>query len=91
MMEDQLILYQNIPNPFSENTIVRYYIFEDEMVNIKISDINGKLIYNTQMESKAGNNEIMLNKSIFRHQNGILFLTLSTSKDTGTVKMLMIE
>jgi hypothetical protein len=88
---EKLIVYQNTPNPFTDNTLVRYYIFDDEKVDIKITDTDGKVIYYTQLESKAGNNEIILNRNSLMSKSGILLLTLSTSKESKTIKMLVTE
>jgi uncharacterized repeat protein (TIGR01451 family) len=89
--EEKLIVYQNTPNPFTENTLVRYYIYDDEKVDIKITDTDGKVIYYRQLEGKAGNNEIILNRNTLMDKNGILLLTLSTSKESKTIKMLITE
>lgn len=89
--EEKLIVYQNTPNPFTDNTLVRYYIYDDEKVDIKITDTDGKVIYYSQLEGKAGNNEISLNRNTLMDKNGILLLTLSTSKESKTIKMLITE
>ena len=89
--EQTFMVYQNVPNPFTQSTMVRYYIRENEQVDIRITDIDGKVIYRTQSDGESGYNELQLNKDIFNNKHGMYLLTLSTTHDTGTIKMLITE
>ena len=85
---DDFVVYQNNPNPFSESTSVKYYISNDEMVQMVIHDVDGKLVYTARIDAKSGENEVILTRNQINNKTGILLLTLSTSKDSKTIKLL---
>jgi uncharacterized repeat protein (TIGR01451 family) len=85
---DDFVVYQNNPNPFSESTSVKYYITNDEMVQMVIHDVDGKLVYTARIDAKSGENEVILTRNQINNKTGILLLTLSTSKDSKTIKLL---
>jgi hypothetical protein len=39
---DNLSLIQNFPNPFNNSTVIKYIVPKEDMISIKIFDINGK-------------------------------------------------
>jgi len=57
-------LLQNHPNPFNTNTIIEYKIQKSGFVNLKIYDINGKLVKTFSQNCQAG-----LNKTIWDGKN----------------------
>jgi len=48
-----LILFQNIPNPFSERTIIRYQIFEHRDIRLNIYNSAGEII-KTLVKGRGG-------------------------------------
>ncbi len=56
---DQAVLYQNIPNPFSGKTIIQYYIPEDAgNAYIQITTVNGAVLKTINVTK--GNGQIEL-------------------------------
>lgn len=58
--EDMPILYDNIPNPFNTETIIKYYIPENtNSANIYIYDLQGKEMKNYTIQEKGLGNVII--------------------------------
>ena len=52
-------LYQNFPNPFYSSTSIKYYLLQDEYVEVAVYDLAGKLIRTlVQKEQQAGYHSI---------------------------------
>ncbi len=88
---ENLIVYQNLPNPFSESTNIRYYIKESDNVDINVTDVEGRWIYGTRVHAQEGINSFEFNKNILNQKTGMMLVTFRTSKQTKTIKMLRTE
>jgi len=81
-------LHQNTPNPFSENTEISFYIYENAFVEIELFDILGEKIETIQAQNyPAGNHSIVYDKKNL--QSGVYFYRLSV-KDFSATKSLSI-
>jgi hypothetical protein len=66
-------LYQNRPNPFTENTFVDYEIIKSEDVTLEVFDITGKKVVSIAEGNKsAGHHTIAINKALMP---GVYFYT----------------
>ena len=79
-------LYQNIPNPFSESTSIRYSLPATEEVTLVIHDVSGRQVYRKQLRGNAGMNEIRIKKDEIGIA-GIYYYTLYTLNANFTHKM----
>ncbi len=79
-------LYQNIPNPFSDGTVISFYLPQQEKVRLVIYDITGKQVFDYSTMAAAGHNDITVKASSLR-QAGIYYYTLFTSNASFTRKM----
>ncbi|MBC8526795.1 MAG: T9SS type A sorting domain-containing protein, partial [Candidatus Cloacimonetes bacterium] len=92
-LPEKFAFYQNYPNPFSTNTLIRYDLPEDVHVNIQIYNVKGQLIEElfNGVES-AGRKKIewnVLEKSGM--SSGIYFYKLSTKDKTFIKKMILMR
>jgi len=55
-----LILFQNYPNPVKEQTTVSLYIPDNDEINIRVTDITGKLLINYNNELEKGHHSFTL-------------------------------
>ena len=88
--ENEIVLYQNNPNPWSESTTINYYMASDEDVTINIFNINGRLIKSVDQEAKTGLNELRIDKSDIE-TTGVLYYELITDKYKISKKMLLVK
>ncbi|MBK6949879.1 MAG: T9SS type A sorting domain-containing protein [Haliscomenobacter sp.] len=83
-------LYQNVPNPFAEETIIRFALPEAQQAEISIFDLKGRLLLRKEGLYESGVNEILVRKSGL-NAKGVLFYTLKTVSFTATKKMLVLD
>ncbi|MDQ3020130.1 MAG: T9SS type A sorting domain-containing protein [Bacteroidota bacterium] len=85
-----LNLFQNYPNPFNPVTKIKFSVPENQLIKIKVYDIQGKEILELVNEQvQAGNYEIEFNGNNF--SGGIYFYTLESESFKTTKKMVLIK
>ena len=84
---EMLTLYQNVPNPFANETEVRFYLPKDSYIQFTVFDHLGKTIHEYAGHYSKGTNSITLNKELFATQ-GIYFYQLTSGDDREMRKML---
>lgn len=94
-VEDELVptkfeLYQNFPNPFNPETIIKFDLPESQFVTLKVYDIHGREIKNLINDYySAGTHIIKFNGSELT--SGIYFYKIFTPKFSSTRKMILIK
>jgi hypothetical protein len=88
--EEGLVLYQNMPNPWSDFTIVKYFMGQEGPVKFSIYDINGALVYQQQKNADAGINFFELDKAEI-NASGLMYYELTTSSERIIKKMILID
>ena len=83
-------LFQNQPNPFSNTTLISFQLPQDGIVDLRIADVNGKIVLNKKQFFKAGYNSIEINKSEL-NRTGVLYYHLETEGYRAVRKMLIID
>ena len=79
-------LFQNIPNPFNGNTVIRFAVPDNELVTIVIHDVMGKMILEQQVAATAGLNEFVIRDHQLGHA-GVYYYSLYTQSANLTRKM----
>jgi len=85
-----LKVYQNIPNPFVDDTSIKFEIPYDDVVKLEIRDTSGKLIYSKNQAFNKGRNFLNINKSELKANSSILFYSIISSQDQVTKKMILL-
>lgn len=83
-------LYQNEPNPFSSVTKISFQLPEDAVANLRVYDVNGKILKELSKQYKAGLNNIEISKKELQ-ASGILYYRLETNNHRAIRKMILIE
>lgn len=84
------VLYQNEPNPFDNNTAIRFFLNNTENASLTIFDVNGKTIKLIEKEFSAGDNRVQLTDADFP-SNGMYYYNLKTKDFNETKKMLYFK
>ncbi len=80
------------PNPFTENLNISYNLIENSDVQIRILDLNGKIIdVKKQKSQHSGNNDFIWNASSFNLTNGIYFVQIISNKQISTQKVVCLN
>ena len=90
LQETGNILYQNIPNPFSSETTIEFFIKEKCSVKIKVSDVLGRVIAVLADEVRSKGNH----KVVFRLDelhSGIYFYSLEACGEVHSKQMQIIK
>jgi hypothetical protein len=83
-----LRLYQNIPNPSENSTLIGYSLADAADVKLEVVDITGKIISKHTLGLKSsGNHTFELNTSDFA--DGIYYYTLTAGSDRLSNKMVV--
>ena len=85
-----LVLDQNVPNPFQQETVIGFFLPEDGDATLSIFDIAGRLVYQTHANYSKGHHQVTLNKAQLGN-TGVLFYQLRTANSASTRRMLFIE
>ncbi len=88
-------LAQNYPNPFNPTTTIAYTLKNKENVEIKIYDINGRLVNTLFSGVKvAGSHQVVWNSTDsngYRVASGVYFYAVSTNQTQVVKKMVLTK
>lgn len=85
-----IILYPNEPNPFKNNTTVRFAMPEAEAVTLRVYDLTGKLLTARNISAVKGlNHEVFTKEQL--GMSGVMFFTLESAGYTSTRKMISFD
>lgn len=88
---DQFQLYQNQPNPFEDQTTVRFYLPEAASATFTLFDESGRMLYTEQGDYAKGDNSITLTALELQGASGTLYYRLTTATDSATRKMILMK
>jgi hypothetical protein len=83
-------LFQNAPNPFSEETVIPFYMPSAGEAILNIQDASGKQLLVIEQQYDRGMNSITLRKSDLP-ATGIMYYTLITADNKATRKMIVVD
>jgi hypothetical protein len=82
-------LYQNIPNPFVNETTISFTLPESQNATISFTDITGRVLKKVSKFFNKGKNSITV--SFDDMVSGVIYYKLETGKFTATRKMINIR
>ena len=88
--ENRFELYQNMPNPFSSTTEIKFILPSATQATLTITDITGKVIKVVNGQFVKGMNSIVLSSEDF-DVSGFLYYTLKTTEHKATRKMVLVN
>lgn len=84
---NEFVLHQNQPNPFSKETLIGFELPKEEEYILRIYDVNGQEIYLTRSKGKAGYNAVAIGKEVI-NTSGVYYYRLESGENTATRKMI---
>lgn len=86
----ELRFLSNNPNPFTDNTTIRFESTYDNPVSIKIFNVTGNLSYEKQFAAVAGLNELVIDRSQLKNA-GIYFYEIENANSKILQRMIVID
>ena len=83
-------LYQNVPNPFAEQTLINFDLAQPGSVTLTVADLRGRIILNRAWEGVAGANRITLRSSDLGGNAGVLTYTIKSGDFSATRRMIVV-
>jgi hypothetical protein len=83
-------VFQNVPNPFTEGTILPVQLPHEGVVDLEIYSLDGRLVHRQSEFVERGYHEFHVTKEQLQ-QGGIYYYTISTDRFSGTRKMTMLK
>ena len=83
-------LYQNTPNPFTDETIIGFVLAEAGEATVKVMDVTGKTLKVYQGDFAKGYNEVKVVKKEL-NTTGVLYYQLESGDFVATKKMVVID
>jgi len=90
VVNDQFELYQNIPNPFSNETTIRFHLPEASKATLTVYNMAGKVVKTVSGEFTKGYHEVLIEMGSLP-ANGLYYYTLQTPGNTATMKMTLLN
>ncbi len=87
---EKIKLYQNVPNPWSEYTEVKFYTPEAKDFKFNLFDVNGRVVYKQINKSVKGINMIEVDKSMI-NQPGVMFYEIIIDDVRMMDKMILLN
>ncbi|MCX7833304.1 MAG: T9SS type A sorting domain-containing protein, partial [Ignavibacteria bacterium] len=90
VIPESYALYQNYPNPFNQSTVIKFQIKSNELVELKVFDINGKELSTLVNENLlAGLYQITFDAGNL--PSGVYLYKLSVGKYSEVKKMIFVK
>ena len=90
IQSDPFALYQNQPNPFSNETLIGFVLPEAGQASLTIYDVAGKVLKVIDGEFTKGYNEVSLNRNDIPAA-GTLYYQLDAGEHSATKKMIIVK
>lgn len=83
-------LFQNVPNPFTNDTKISFKIPEDDRVKLEVFDVSGRRIWSFEDYYRGGQHVVEIEAQIINHP-GIYIYQLTSGEFQNSKRMIMIE
>ncbi len=87
---DGFKLFQNVPNPFTGETIIGFELPTASATTLTIFDMSGKMVKVQKGTHPKGYNQILLNGKAF-DEHGMFYYQLETNQGIETKKMILLK
>ena len=89
--EQQTILRQNKPNPFSSETLIEIELAQADDIQLEIFDLNGKKILERGGFYQKGRHKFLITENDLQSNTGILYYKVQVNDEVFTKKMMFIK
>ena len=87
IVDEEIVLYQNTPNPFTDQTSISFKIGREGQVDLTVFDLTGRQLYGASAVYESGTHTIILSQDIL-DQDGVLYYQINFEDKVITKKMI---
>lgn len=84
-------VYQNVPNPFVDDTKIGFYMPEEAEATITITNVAGQTLARMESRFTQGYQELIMSREGLSNTDGYLFYTIETPFGSVTKKMILFD
>ncbi len=89
-LSDELVLYQNRPNPFDASTEIRFSLPKESVIELDIFDMAGRAVHHHEASYQRGMNKITLDVDILG-DGGVYIYQVADGESVVQMKMIYIK
>ena len=89
--QNRVTLYQNHPNPFSDETAVQFFLPMDDHVSLRVLDHTGKQLLIMSDHFTSGLHQMLISAQDLKSNTGLFYYELTTSEGNVTKKMILSQ
>jgi len=89
--KENTVLYQNVPNPFSEYTDISFTLDKAQDVELSIYGADGKRIWQKEAFYSEGAHFVEIHKKDLGNYSGVLYLEMKADQFISTKKMIYLN
>lgn len=87
--KDKMSLYQNVPNPFSSTTDIKFYVEGEDDATVTVYNALGSVVSQQTIKTMVGENKVTINASNLA--SGTYIYSLKYKNYTTTKRMMVIN
>lgn len=88
--QGEFALYQNTPNPFSNETEITFEIPEAGIVTTTVYDVTGKVIALESSDFEKGRNSVKMSRNDLNNISGVLYYKVEFNGNVAIKKMILL-
>jgi len=85
--DEEIVLYQNTPNPFTDQTSITFKIHKEGLVDLTVFDLTGRQLYGSSAVYESGTHTIALSQDLLDH-DGVMYYQVNFEDKVITKKMI---
>jgi hypothetical protein len=87
--KDKVALYQNVPNPFSATTDIKFYVEGEDNATVTVYNTLGSVVFQKSIKTTLGENTVTIDAANFA--NGTYIYSLTYKSFITTKRMMVIN
>ena len=87
---DEIVLYQNRPNPFDDETLIDFEIPKADEVTLELFDMNGMRVFSRSGSYPAGKHQLKVSSQEIGLNKGIYYYQIHTQQRSLIRKMIIL-
>ena len=90
VVEEEFLVMQNHPNPFSDHTSIEFHLPASSKVDLQVTDMSGRVVHSQSGYYHTGKNTIQLSNSDI-NGSGVMYYTLQSDTNKETRRMIVLQ